>query len=328
MALPLVQDHTDDDLNNPSADWQMIPDGDGHLHLVDINQMDIEPAFDAWRSVRLLLITRQNRNSPLLMQHNNTAQLRSSPFNAAWPTRFIIHGWNNNGNSGVNTAITRAYLDRGNYNVFVVDWGVGANTANYAAARNRIRNVAHFTAQFIDFLHTQGVSFASITVVGHSLGGHAAGITGKLVNRGRLANVVALDPANPLFYMNRPAERVHTTDANFVLIIHTDTGRLGFEQPLGHASFYPNWGRSMPGCGRDMSGACGHSRAWEFFAASISTANGFWGTRCAGFPSIRQRSCPASGASQLMGGEPVVRAANGVYFLETSGQAPFFLGRR
>jgi hypothetical protein len=44
-------------------------------------------------------------------------------------------------------------------------------TLDYIAARNRIDDVAKFTAKFIDFLHFNGyLQFKQLHVVGHSLG--------------------------------------------------------------------------------------------------------------------------------------------------------------
>lgn len=204
---------------------------------------------------------------------------------------------------------------------------MGANTINYAAARDRINDVGLVTAQFVDFLNAHGMPFWSLTITGHSLGGHAAGITGKRVTRGRVQNIVAMDPAFPLFSMGNPGARVDSSDANYVEIIHTDIGRLGFDQPIGHASFYPNWGRGHPGCGLDVAGTCGHSRAWEFFAESIRH-NNFWSTRCSGWGAIQSTSCPSTGPSMQMGGEPVAQGASGVYFLTTHGNSPFSQGWR
>lgn len=91
-----------------------------------------------------------------------------------------------------------------------------------------------------------------------------SGAVGKRVTRGRIANIVALDPAGPLFTIDRPEERLHFTDADYVEVQFTDIGRLGFSQPIGHANFYPNYGklnRYYPICGWMITA----------FAYSIST---------------------------------------------------------
>lgn len=78
------------------------------------------------------------------------------------------------------------------------------------------------------------------------LGAHIAGAAGKRTNQ-QVQAVVALDPAGPLFSVDDPANRVHSTDAQYVESIVTDGGRLGFEHPVADANFYPNWGTSQPG---------------------------------------------------------------------------------
>lgn len=320
-----------DDNNYQSAvepDWQLVPDGNGLMHIVDVNNLAVEPFFNAWTDVIIRLVTRNNRNNPLPIQLNNAGLLHSSPFNPSHQTRFLIHGWMDNGNADMANLLRNAYLDRGNFNVFIVDWGAGAITINYPAARNRINDVGHYVAQYIDFLHRErGTPFPSITVVGHSLGAHTAGIAGKRVSRGRIQNIVSLDPAFPLFSFGNTTNRVHFNDAHFVESIHTDAGRVGFDEPLGDATFYPNWGRNMPGCGADLTGSCGHGRAWEYFGESIRTGN-FWATRCFSYSNILSRNCTPAGPNQLMGGEPVFRAANGVYYIETNAFPPFVPVRR
>lgn len=242
--------------------------------------------------------------------------------------RFIIHGWNNNGKSGVNTLIRNAYLDVNNFNVFVVDWGKGSMTPNYPGARGRVGYVGQVTAQFIDFLNTRGMSFSSVVVIGHSLGSHVAGFTGKQVKRGKIAAIVGLDPALPGFSIKDSNQRLHTGDAQYVETMHTDAGRLGFDHPVGHASFFPSFGGIQAGCGIDAAGICSHNRAWEFFAESVRNSNGFWATRCSGIDAIRKKKCPSSGGNQIMGGEPINRGANGVFYLTTNGKSPFAKGWR
>lgn len=70
---------------------------------------------------------------------------------------------------------------------------------------------------------------------------------GKSVSTGKLAKIVALDPALPLFARADAEERLDATDAEYVEIIHTNAGYLGFTRSIGHASFYPNGGSAQPG---------------------------------------------------------------------------------
>lgn len=84
---------------------------------------------------------------------------------------------------------------------------------------------------------TEQKSYFNNWVLGHSLGAHAAGHTGKAVTNGRLPVIVAIDPAGPLFALANPHDRVDFTDADHVEVLATDTLFLGFEQPIGHGNF-------------------------------------------------------------------------------------------
>lgn len=309
----------------------MIRNDNGDYHLYDLNApapVDVEPVFNPQQDVVFLLFTRLNPNQPQRIVLNNAATLANSNFNAAHPTRYLIHGWNGHDDTSMNNQARPALLQRGNFNVIVVDWGIGAQ-ADYLTARNRVAAAGGVVAQFIDWLNmVRGVPFASVSCIGFSLGAHVAGFAGKRVTRGRLASIIALDPAFPLFNINNPENRVAATDAIYVESVHTDGGRLGFHEPIGLASFYPNGGRGQTGCGNDPVGACSHNRAFEFYVESINSPNAFFATRCAGFNSIVTNSCPSTGPSMAMGGEPVANGANGVYFLETNGQRPFGQGWR
>ena len=118
--------------------------------------------------------------------------------------------------------------------MIAVDWTAGGNTLNYITARNRVGEVARVMGSFIDFLHSfELIRFSELHIIGHSLGGQIAGLTGKAVRQGRIQVITALDPAGPLFSFSNPAERVANTDAVYVEVIHTNMGRLGFDQPIG-----------------------------------------------------------------------------------------------
>ncbi|XP_049544968.1 phospholipase A1-like [Anopheles darlingi] len=329
------QEHIPNEEQGFESNWQLVPDGDGHLHLVNTDPFNLgsqdEPAplFNADADTIFLLFTRNNRNAGHRIMPGNAGTL-GPHWNGGRQTRFIIHGWNNNGGSEVNVLLRNAYLDRADVNVITVDWGVGAQNPNYITSRNHINAVGATVGRFVDFLNQSGgMSFNNVYVAGHSLGGHTAGIVGKRVTRGRLNSVIALDPALPLFSINDPANRVASGDANYVEVIHTNGGLLGFDLPLGQADFYPNGGRSQPGCGVDIAGTCAHSRAWQFFGESIRTAqSGFNSVRCANYDQIVNNNCVSSGANARMGGEPsnIGRGVNGVYFLTTNAQSPFAQG--
>lgn len=230
--------------------WQWVPDVNWQLQLVDINAVDpdAEPYFNAERQTVFHLYTRDNPTVSQILALNDVEALKKSNFNAKSPTRFIIHGWNNDVKSGCNTAVRNAYLNVGDFNVIVVDWGKGANTINYISARNRVNSVYPVVASLIEFLNGYaGMKFETLSIIGHSLGAHIAGLTAKQFKKPRVGTVVALDPASPLFSMDRPAERVHLDDAEYVQSIQTDIGRLGLNKPVGQAAFYPNYGGPHPG---------------------------------------------------------------------------------
>lgn len=79
-------------------------------------------------------------------------------------------------------------------------------------ARNRMYEVGLVVAQYID------VPFYAITIIGPSLGAHVAEAAGKRTSRGRIHAIAGLDPAGPLFSLDNPADRLHSTgkDGSYV----------------------------------------------------------------------------------------------------------------
>lgn len=153
-------------------DWQLVPDSNGKLHMVDIRSEDtvIEPSFVAINDMIFRLWTRLNPNAGQVIQIHNNAQLAASNFNPVLQTRFHCHGWGTGGpNMGSN--IRLALFNQANFNMFIVDWGVGSNTLNYITARNRVNEVGAVVAQFVDWINVNGVPFSAITIIGSSLGG-------------------------------------------------------------------------------------------------------------------------------------------------------------
>lgn len=99
--------------------WNVVPDGDGKMHLMELNpaEVEIEPTFNADTDVFFVLFTRRNPTAGQRLA-STTASINNSQWSsAAGGTRFIIHGWNNNHQSNVNIVITRAFLAAADHNV-------------------------------------------------------------------------------------------------------------------------------------------------------------------------------------------------------------------
>lgn len=172
------------------------------------------------------------------------------------------------------------------------------------------------------------MSFHSLYVIGHSLGGHVVGYTGKNVEKGRINTIYGLDPAGPLFSIEDPNERLANTDAYYVETIHTDIGKYGFTLPIGVTSFYPNNGNKQPGCSAvdDLFG-CSHARAYEFFSESI-IMNNFVPTHCKNFKMTKDKDCTETMKNIRMGGDPssYIKKAKGIYYLSTNAYKPYGQG--
>lgn len=98
---------------------------------------------------------------------------------------------------------------------------------------------------------------------------------------------------------------------------------MGFDQPIAHATFYPNWGGAQPGCS-DLTGACAHSRSNELYSESL-TLDFLVGRQCVDYSEIVARNCPGTGVTAILGSDDG-RNSRGVFFLETNAAAPFGRG--
>lgn len=87
--------------------------------------------------------------------------------------------------------------------------------------------------------------FENIHLVGHSLGAHVVGFIAKEVKKmglGKVSRMTGLDPAFPFFELQGPEGRIDKSDAEFVQIVHTNSGFLwegclSFKEPLGIDKF-------------------------------------------------------------------------------------------
>lgn len=107
-------------------------------------------------------------------------------------------------------------------------------------------------------------------MIGHSLGGQIAGFVGKTVQNltgSSVARITGLDPAGPLFLPSDPEGRLADTDADLVVVLHTDGLVYGYYYVVGDIDFYANGGTSpQPGCLLEDLTTCECKRTKLFLA--------------------------------------------------------------
>ncbi|XP_069969304.1 phospholipase A1-like isoform X1 [Bactrocera oleae] len=267
-----------------------------------------------------------NRNPFKGQKITETAKsITNSDFDASNPTRFVIHGWTQSYTAGMNKDIRAAWLGRGKYNVIIVDW-TRARSVDYASSVVAVPKVGKKVASMINYLvENFGMSLDETEVIGHSLGAHVAGYAGKNTKKGLLHAIVGLDPALPLFSYNKPDKRLNANDAHYVESIQTNGGQLGFLKPIGKGAFYPNGGKTQPGCVLDVTGACSHARSTAYYAEAVARDD-FPSMRCGDYEGAVRDECGGSYSGVKMGAVTNAYMVNGDYYVPVRSSSPYGFG--
>lgn len=292
--------------------------------------------------VSFLLYTRHNPNIYELLTRD-AIDIQRSHYNGTRETKFIIHGYRDDGRETWLTDMKNALLDKEDLNVICVDWETGADKIDYNQAAANTRVVGALVAQLIKALkETAGSKAADMHLIGHSLGAHIAGYAGEMVPG--MGRITGLDPAGPAFGNRPPEVRLDKSDANFVDVIHTDAQSImdlgfGAVTEMGHADYYPNGGNNQPGCkspGKHIfkliTGkfkqfkkgiACDHARARDLFIESVRSSCRFLSYPCSSFEDLESGRCPCNGYCSIMGYDAAFGRQTGTFYLKTSDKPPF-----
>ncbi|XP_076435326.1 pancreatic lipase-related protein 2-like [Babylonia areolata] len=273
-----------------------------------------------------------------------TALAGAGGFDVSKETKIITHGYQSSGSNPWLPEMAGELLKRGDYNVFITDWGHGSH-GSYDQSTANCLLVAAQLGKLLNFLHvTEGVDLGSVHLIGHSLG---AQISGNAAARAPgVGRITGLDPAEPYFKDFDNEHRLDKSDALFVDVIHTDGADFnllqgyGMKDPMGHLDFYPNGGVDQPGCTdsaiggilgalggqQDNSIACSHSRSIRYFIESINSQCHFSAHPCASWDDYEQgkcHGCPTSGGCPQMGFHAQESSARGSYYLSTAEASPY-----
>lgn len=153
-----------------------------------------------------------------------------------------------------------------------MDWSAISGNPFYPMSMMATPKVGKYYGTYLNYLIEEiGINPKDIHLVGHSLGAHVSGFAGREVKKGKIGRISGmlyyignirdelvikqfffsgLDPALPGFDVGLVSSgTLSNNDADFVDVIHTCAGFLGYKMPLGHADFYPNGGGPpQPGC--------------------------------------------------------------------------------
>ncbi|XP_069356150.1 pancreatic triacylglycerol lipase-like isoform X2 [Maniola hyperantus] len=238
--------------------------------------------------------------------------LRQSSWEPSHETILLIHGYAGGDDTLPIVVLRDAYLRRGGYNVFMMDWGQLAQPPCYVAAVHNLRPVARCVAEALGSLRRAGLRPDRLTCVGHSLGAHMCGILANYLNF-RLNRIIGLDPARPLI-RSAPALRLDPGDARAVHVLHTNAGRYGEGARLGHADFCLNGGRSQPYC-EDTPNEALCSHVWSICYQAESLFRPRSATPCGRRCSVRVPPGRAS-ALPVPLGQHAPMTASGAYCVE------------
>ena len=138
-----------------------------------------------------------------------------------------------------------------------IGYGVG-NLAGYSTAAANTMVIGNALGKLTEAMYasTKNKKLKSFCI-GHSLGSHVCGFTGKTK---KLDGILGVDPAGPIFYDNSKDARLNKGDAKFVQALHMDAGELGIDIPVADEDIYVNGGKDEPFCkGWLKEAVCSHS---------------------------------------------------------------------
>ena len=270
---------------------------------------------NTFEEVNLMLYTSPNNPLTFKLGDNVKQKFLSHGFDHNRPTKIFAHGFTDSG-SNYCPPFINAYAASGwDVNLICIDWSAYADfdwPIYVRAAENAVKVGKVVGQKVVSKLLIKKLKQNPklIHAIGHSLGAHVVGNIGKYSGQ-KIGRITGLDPAR-VYFENwaHVHERLLRTDADFVDVIHTNSGHihegcLTMDWNVGHVDFFPNGGKHMPGCTDKhpsfwemhwdfyqtvaglMSTQCSHGRANSYYAESIEHRKDartyFASQRCAGY---------------------------------------------
>ncbi|KXJ76748.1 hypothetical protein RP20_CCG009052 [Aedes albopictus] len=237
----------------------------------------------------------RNRSSPSFQPVTVNDKQVMDKLDFRKPLALIVHGWNGNISKPFMRNLTQNYILYVDSNLCLVEWSSLAACEYSVVFEQGVKKVVNHLTRFVRFVHRNGMAYDDVTLVGHSLGAHIAGLVGKNLD-GRIGAIYALDPAGVLFTFPLDVgeeKRLAPTDAQYVQAIYTSSGTLAMSVAAGQQNFWVNkdGAHPQPGC-EDASTetdefermyeavGCSHRMALVYFTEALNPEVNFTMKRC------------------------------------------------
>ncbi|CAH0559150.1 unnamed protein product [Brassicogethes aeneus] len=248
-------------------------------------------------AVHYYLYTRNNLENPTQLFLNNDNVLSGSYINFTNPTKMYVPGFMGTYENPDSQEVKNAYLYTQDCNMILVD------TSQLLTFLNRNTGLsfdAHpigiLLAEFIDYLITKGLKLTDLELIGISLGGQAIGIAGAAIK-------TAYDPSGYEYNSYPPEKRLDETDAQLVIVIHTNPQMSGYDKSCGHVDFWINNNLAVqPGCtvpeviARGATAiityvSCSHAYSYHVAVYAIYHPNAFPALNCTSYDEYANGLC-------------------------------------
>ncbi|CAH0559145.1 unnamed protein product [Brassicogethes aeneus] len=278
------------------------------------------------------LYTRNNLENATQLFLNNDNVLSGSYINFTNPTKMYVSGFFGSYENADAQEVKNAYLYTEDCNMILVDSSqlltfINLNLGIYLDAHP----VGVILAEFIDYLITKGLKLTDLELIGISLGGQAIGIAGAAIKTGKPAKIIAYDPAGNNYNSYPPEKRLDETDAQLVIVIHTDPHMSGYNQSCGHVDFWINNNSTIqPGC-TDVTEViarglfdtisyvfCSHAYSYHVGVYAVYHPNAFPALKCTSYEEYANGLCNNNDLQYV--GDQVTASAQGNYYAKAGNE--------
>ena len=197
-----------------------------------------------------------------------------------------------------------------------------------------MRPVGKHVAEILVQLTHLGLDPSRTELIGFSLGGQTVSYIARnyqMMTGTNISRITALEPSGPCFRRLSKQDRLDSSNADFVQVIHTNIDGFGMATPMGHVDFYVNGGEYQPS---DINfypctTTCSHFRILTLWLSAMKNPNKFIGIKCNSVQEARDANCYDNSPliTNIMGFN-VDTKNGGIFYISTDKMFPYYLGTK